>query len=524
MSQAQPENKRTSVKEDITPPKSPSPTFPPENRGVSPDIPASERVCIDPALHVTETHTHAHHPGLLKGADFCDIGAPTKEPVLTNLPSSKSDSPDGFMGHSRMVKVRPAFNYHPMNDIVNHNTESVVPYGPSKVRPFNVVPQLEQVVMEQATSLAEDRNPMLANLSAKRKDIAFNVPTAKVRPFDNAGETIEVAETTRFFDAQEKVKPFEDPERDLQVLGQGRSFLQPQPRNDEMNGKQSLDRFPTQRHTICVDDTYPVGQEPDLHNVAADVELAAEPGVPGHGMSQCEEYPRGNDTEIHDVDFCAEASVVAQAENHGISKCHKCAGDTGAREHTTSNCVPFATPVHDSLMSTSRPKADQVRFLPDDRAPSSVSRGTGGAVDTTRSDSLESGYISKNAVQWLRDIIKNPEAYSSKLTNFPGGARTSQQSVPGERRVSEPVRLRENASPRISDLETRVNGIGFKKTVGDLQRLLDEAMAIACQVVDQPMQNTCCEAASSGPEQEFERSHDGSDSDKAVHHQRTSTS
>ena len=47
------------------------------NMAVPPTIPLTDRVCVDPALHINESHAHAHHPGLLRGADFCNAGVPT---------------------------------------------------------------------------------------------------------------------------------------------------------------------------------------------------------------------------------------------------------------------------------------------------------------------------------------------------------------------------------------------------------------------------------------------------------------
>ena len=109
------------------------------NRGTSPPIPASDRICLDPALHQEQTHAHVHHLGLLRGADFCDWGEPIKDSEIHELsaigsPESEDYSmrsgevhriqPDGSIvvegvlvpiertpGHTRALKVRPAFNY-----------------------------------------------------------------------------------------------------------------------------------------------------------------------------------------------------------------------------------------------------------------------------------------------------------------------------------------------------------------------------------------------------------------------------
>ncbi|KAF9882006.1 hypothetical protein CkaCkLH20_00042 [Colletotrichum karsti] len=129
-----------------------------------------ERVCVDPLLHPDESHIKAHHRGLLKGADFCDTGVPG-QPVPQQAEEDDSDSesddevvlarvrramtgddnclstveitlPKEAAGHSRAMKVRPAFNTStfqyptiPDNQLypVSHQTS----LGVSKVRPFD---------------------------------------------------------------------------------------------------------------------------------------------------------------------------------------------------------------------------------------------------------------------------------------------------------------------------------------------------------------------------------------------------
>lgn len=136
-------------------------------RGTSPPIPASDRICLDPALHQKQTHAHVHHPGLLRGADFCDWGEPIKESELHELsvigsPGSEDYSmrsgevhrlqPDGSIvvegvlvpiertpGHSRALKVRPAFNIDATatNRMVRENMQIRHDPEKNKVWPFN---------------------------------------------------------------------------------------------------------------------------------------------------------------------------------------------------------------------------------------------------------------------------------------------------------------------------------------------------------------------------------------------------
>jgi hypothetical protein len=100
--------------------------------------------------------------------------------------------------------------------------------------------------------------------------------------------------------------------------------------------------------------------------------------------------------------------------------------------------------------------------------------------------SNNSSSIPKGTIQWLREKMKHPEAYNSKLTKFPEKWRSSQHLPWAQRRVSEPVQGVKNMSPRPSDPEPKVDATGFRQVVSDLQKLLDEAMTIANQVVDRP--------------------------------------
>ncbi|KAK0728636.1 hypothetical protein B0T26DRAFT_849158 [Lasiosphaeria miniovina] len=43
-------------------------------------------VCIDPQMHSAESHAEIHHPGLLRGADFCDSGVEMAPDISIELP------------------------------------------------------------------------------------------------------------------------------------------------------------------------------------------------------------------------------------------------------------------------------------------------------------------------------------------------------------------------------------------------------------------------------------------------------
>lgn len=202
------ENQTTSSGQSPTLSSPVSPARLTSNRGTSPPIPVSERICLDPMLHRKQNHAHAHHPGLLKGADFCDWGEGVKEseyPELSpqNSPSSEDYSirsgeihrlqPDGSIaieevsvpvgrtpGHSRALKVRPAFNFDVTRnpDIVEDRYE--IKYEPSrnKVRPFD--PGMEGSPRENV-SLPVRRPSASTEDPMKDSGVSSEFPASKVR-------------------------------------------------------------------------------------------------------------------------------------------------------------------------------------------------------------------------------------------------------------------------------------------------------------------------------------------------------
>ncbi|EEY14425.1 conserved hypothetical protein [Verticillium alfalfae VaMs.102] len=150
-----------------------------------------ERPCIDPTLHTTESHRKVQHPGLLKGADFCDAGTSGQLAQQTSLPStdsgivsSTSSEPEILLvqvqrtltgddlcpttipieipkhaEHSRATKVRPAADLKPFYHHENINQGQQSHPAVSKVAPFDASREEEHVSDAQTsmeTSSGED--------------------------------------------------------------------------------------------------------------------------------------------------------------------------------------------------------------------------------------------------------------------------------------------------------------------------------------------------------------------------------
>lgn len=104
--------------------------------------------------------------------------------------------------------------------------------------------------------------------------------------------------------------------------------------------------------------------------------------------------------------------------------------------------------------------------------------------------SLASALDYRRTAQWLREIMKYPEPYTSRLTELPDREKNRVKISPKHVQPSDSVlsRLLPSQSPadtanQSSKSEVRVDDLVFKQAVNDLEKLLNEALAIASDVV-----------------------------------------
>ncbi|OHE92955.1 hypothetical protein CORC01_11748 [Colletotrichum orchidophilum] len=322
-----------------------------------------ETVCVDPLIHPDESHTKAHHRGLLKGADFCNTGVPG-QPVaqlpetssLSSLTSSASSQAEVVHakvrramtgddlclstvevtvpkhdGHSHAMKVRPAFNL-PTFQYPSIGRQQHSPLGVSKVRPFDPAKEhlLPERYINKSTVIEENR------------DGSANIPVSKVRPF--AQEPPELNHHAGH-QSVSKVRPFSD---------------------ESENGKRKNQ-----------DAYFAVGS------------------------------------------------------------------DESASDGSTRVPKPRSE-------STSRSRASTIDY--------------------------------KRTTQWLRHLLKNPEAHTAKLTEKPSKVkRASYISLKASREQS-PIPRKMTRHPTLppSDVEQGF----FQSTFGELERLLQEALTLASRVAD----------------------------------------
>lgn len=166
-------------------------------------------------LHRKQTHARAHHPGLLKGADFCDWGEATKESEHVELSSQLNSlsseeysmrsgevhrlQPDGSVvveevsvpvgrtpGHSRALKVRPAFNFDATRNAATLDDGFALNHEPSrnKVRPFD--PEMEGSAVD-STKLPIRRPSGRVEDAVEGLTRPRDIPISKVRPAVDPG-------------------------------------------------------------------------------------------------------------------------------------------------------------------------------------------------------------------------------------------------------------------------------------------------------------------------------------------------
>ncbi|EXF81004.1 hypothetical protein CFIO01_08909 [Colletotrichum fioriniae PJ7] len=99
---------------------------------------------------------------------------------------------------------------------------------------------------------------------------------------------------------------------------------------------------------------------------------------------------------------------------------------------------------------------------------------------TTRSRASTIDY--KRTAQWLRHLLKNPETHTAKLTERPSKAKRASYASLKNSQEQSPVSRKMTRQPTLPT--TEVEQGFFQNTFGELERLLQEALALASRVAD----------------------------------------
>ncbi|KJZ76320.1 hypothetical protein HIM_04402 [Hirsutella minnesotensis 3608] len=113
--------------------------------------------------------------------------------------------------------------------------------------------------------------------------------------------------------------------------------------------------------------------------------------------------------------------------------------------------------------------------------------------DFARRRSLGSVLDYRRTTQWLRDILKYREAYAAKFTRLPRKNELDAEYSPDPRRHSDTIlssilsgRFLRRSFSRPPKTNPNFDGRVIKQAVGDMERLVDEALAIASDAVYGP--------------------------------------
>ncbi|KAF3353558.1 hypothetical protein VdG1_08225 [Verticillium dahliae VDG1] len=347
------------------------PTGPPRN-----PYDLQERIGIDPALHTTESHSKVHHPGLLKGADFCDAGTSGQLAQQTSLP----------------------------------------PTGSGIVSSTSSEPEI-LLVQVQRTLTGDDFCPTTIPIEIPKH--AEHSRATKVRPAAD-------------------LKPFYHHEN----LNQG------QQSHPAVSKVAPFDASKEEEHVSDAQTFVETSSGEDVPNV----QTALVPEIVSRTVS------------VAPPDGRAEATAYHQLEDSGPFQED---ADVSSQEKY------FAVGSDDSLHEDEHD--EQVRASP----PTKSTATKGAALDYRRT------------AKWLRDLLLNRDGYSAALTERPERIESMPRGR-GSNENTEPLptaSARRSMSPRSLTREStlapsKIEPGAFKQAVNEMERLLDEALAVACQIVD----------------------------------------
>ncbi|KAK1247349.1 hypothetical protein MKX07_002258 [Trichoderma sp. CBMAI-0711] len=448
-----------------------------------------DRDPVNPFLHPDDMHADIYHAGLLDGAGLCDDGVQPPGPRTVSS-STQPSSPvsdismiSGEMhrvmssgdisvtevtvpirrhkGHSIAVKVRPAFSYHPTHHPVVSGDQRGLDYRRSanKARPFNPSPDDAQFRKDQ-----RDDYDTVDGLDAV-------VPEADGRDGDYGGDS-----RRKLAFPMSKIRAFPP---DL-----------PQEDGHQPHGHSSKVK-PFTRTT----------DESVIHNqrFEANSALTPEDGQPGDhdvgesGMVQ----PNGRSA------FQTHHKVEQHSFESSIS--YERRDFTPYQRHIVYSPIPVskvrpAFTAQPSSRSGHESHASASKARPVVEAPSVAA-----AQDkpffprqSVRTQSLGSTLDYKRTAQWLRDLLKYPETYTTKYTELPSKDRAKRSFSAEHRRHSDAASLSMLPSRRVTGQssysarsEPRIDPLIFQRAVNDLEKLMNEAIALASEVVQHPDPPPC---------------------------------
>ncbi|KAM0264466.1 hypothetical protein ACHAQJ_000657 [Trichoderma viride] len=445
-----------------------------------------DRECVNTSLHKYDTHGEVHHPGLLEGADFCDNGirsAGSRSFVSSTNPSSPiSDISmmSGEMhrmlssgdisvtevtvpihrhkGHSIAVKVRPAFSYYPVHHPVIFGGQHGLDYSRSanKAQPFdsgvhhpelttrpngNDVSDMEAAVPRREIFELEKEQDGIRGLAFPISKVRAVLP--ELRPEDDH----------QYYNHKVKVKPYI-------VTEDGVS---------RRHYTEEHHQYPPARAVGDFESVLSYSNKgSQMENEVVRQGLGAESPYQGRNYSPSEHPLIHSPIPVSKV----RPIFTGQPSSSGHES-HSSASKVGPVQRG-----PSVTATHDKPYFQME----------------SVSNGS-----SARTHSLGSTLDYKRTAQWLREILKYPETYTSKFTELPPKRKAKRSSSAEQRRQSDtalssilPSRRMTGLSSHSRRSEPKIDPLIFQRAVNDLEKLMNEAIALASEVVVQRPDTPSC--------------------------------
>ncbi|KAL5091812.1 hypothetical protein Trisim1_002625 [Trichoderma cf. simile WF8] len=464
-----------------------------EKMAYSSPIRLVDRECANTPLHRGGTHVQVHHPGLLDGADFCDneIQSPGSQSFISSTQPSSPVSNESMMsgemhrvlssgdisvtevtvpvhrhkGHSIAVKVRPAFSYYPTYSPVLLGDQRGLDYSHSanKAQPFDPLADNTATVPSDIDDLDAviSRDERRDGDNEGEDDQGLSSPTSKLLAF--GPELPPQKDDYHHHSHKSKVSPYSGAADDRTMAHHLVETTQFSPINSESG-----------RRALTEDGSFPDHSNPERN-------------LPKRTMREYEAMPSYS---VKGLQFRNE--VEQQITRGEIPDEGRQVADPQHRLIYSPIPVSKIRPMFTNEPSSSGHESRSSTFQ-DGNLQRQASEGS-----SARTHSLGSTLDYKRTAQWLREILKYPETYTSKFTELPPRSKMRRPSSASQRRQSEaalsnalPSRRMTGLSSQSGRSEPKIDPLLFQRAVNDLEKLMNEAIALASEVVQRPDTPSC---------------------------------
>ncbi|UKZ75220.1 hypothetical protein TrVFT333_002895 [Trichoderma virens FT-333] len=440
-----------------------------------------DRECVNISLHRGDTHAQVHYPGLLDGADFCENGnrSPGSQSFISSTHPSSPVSDDTLMsgemhrvlssgdisvtevtvpvhrhkGHSIAVKVRPAFFHYPAHypEFLGYRRDLDYSRSANKVQPFDLVAD------NVATATSKDGHTIddleaVDSKSGRRDggndgegDQRSSFPTSKLRAFV---PELPQQDDHQYHSDKPKVRPYSRTADDKVMFHHLVETTRFSPINNEF-----------ERRAVTEDDSF--SHHTSLEN------------TPKRAMGDFETMLSRNN-EASQFQYETEQKVIGREIPDDVKEI------ANSQHRLIYSPIPVSKirPIFTNQPSSSGHESHSS----DGNLQRQTSDGS-----SARTHSLGSTLDYKRTAQWLREILKATPKSKAKR---PSSASQQRQSDTALSSVL-PSRRMTGLSSQSRRSEPKIDPLIFQRAVNDLEKLMNEAIALASEVVQRPDTPSC---------------------------------